>query len=71
MANVCRRAEHSNGGTTSDRHGLLITASASRRHVRSRLIARPARTPVSASSLPFRALTRGSGPVWAANRLPS
>lgn len=46
---------------------LLLTASAPRRKLLSRLNTRPARTPVNASPLPSRATTHDSGPLWAAN----
>ena len=46
---------------------LLLTASAPRRSVLSRLNTRPARTPVNASPLPSRAVTHDSGPLWVAN----
>src|SRR6266480_2731952 len=47
----------------------LLTASASRRKVLTRLNARPARSPVNASTLPLRAAPHDSGPMWVANPL--
>ena len=46
---------------------LLLTASASRSEVLSRLNTRPARTPVNASRLPSRTATHDSGPLWVAS----
>src|SRR6266699_1629658 len=46
---------------------LLLTASASRRKVLTRLNTRPARSPVNASTLPLRAAPHDSGPMWVAN----
>ncbi len=43
----------------------LLTASAFRRLPLSQLSSQPARTPVNASSLPSRATTHDSGPLWA------
>jgi hypothetical protein len=45
---------------------LLLTASASRSEFLTRLNARPARSPVNASTLPLRAGPRDSGPMWVA-----
>src|SRR5437667_12203282 len=45
---------------------LLLTASASRRKVLTRLNTRPARSPVNASTLPLRAAPHDSGPMWVA-----
>src|SRR5437773_2873182 len=45
---------------------LLLTASASRRKVLTRLNTRPARSPVNASTLPSRATPHDSGPMWVA-----
>src|SRR5437762_6096147 len=47
----------------------LLTASASRRKVLTRLNTRPARSPVNASTLPLRAAPHDSGPMWVANPL--
>ncbi len=46
---------------------LLLTASASRRNLLSRLNTRPAPSPVNASTPPSRAAPHDSGPVWVAN----
>src|SRR5882762_6732774 len=48
---------------------LLLTASASRRKVLTRLNTRPARSPVNASTPPLRAAPHDSGPMWVANPL--
>src|SRR6516162_1627111 len=45
---------------------LLLTASASRRKVLTRLNTRPARSPVNASTPPLRAAPHDSGPMWVA-----
>src|SRR5438132_11703981 len=45
---------------------LLLTASASRRKILTRLNTRPARSPVNASTLPLRAAPHDSGPMWVA-----
>src|SRR5215470_2259227 len=45
---------------------LLLTASASRRRVLTRLYTRPARSPVNASTPPLRAAPHDSGPMWVA-----
>src|SRR5215472_2380093 len=45
---------------------LLLTASASRRNLLSRLNTRPARTPVNASTLPLQETPHDSGPLWVA-----
>src|SRR5713101_5390013 len=44
----------------------LLTASASRRKVLTRLNTRPVRSPVNASTLPLRAAPHDSGPMWVA-----
>src|SRR6266571_2591695 len=49
---------------------LLPTASAPRRKFLSRLITRPARAPVNASTPPSRAAPHDSGSVWVANPSP-
>ena len=49
---------------------LLLTASASRRKILTRLNTRPARSPVNASTLPLRAAPHDSGPMWVAIPLP-
>jgi hypothetical protein len=46
---------------------LLLTTSASRRKILSRLNTRPARTPVNASTLPLQEAPHDSGPLWVAN----
>ena len=43
---------------------LLLTASASRRKLLTRLNTRPAHSPVNASTLPLRAAPHDSGPMW-------
>src|SRR5229473_2666 len=48
---------------------LLLTASASRRKVLTRLNTRPARSPVNASTPPLRAAPHDSGPMWVADPL--
>ena len=48
---------------------LLLTASAPRSNVLSRLNTRPARTPVNASPLSLRKATHDSGPLWVARPL--
>ena len=48
---------------------LLLTASASRRKLLTRLNTRPARSPVNASTLPLRAAPHDSGPMWVAKPL--
>src|SRR4029077_14930223 len=48
---------------------LLLTASASWRKFRTRLNTRTARSPVTASTLPLRAATHDSGPMWVATPL--
>jgi hypothetical protein len=45
---------------------LLLTASASRSDLLTRLNTRPARSPVNASTLPLRAAPHDSGPMWVA-----
>ena len=49
---------------------LLLTASAPRSKLLSRLNTRPARTPVNASTPPLRATPHDSGPVWVASPSP-
>src|SRR5467141_3531473 len=48
---------------------LLLTASASRRKVLTRLNTQPARSPVNASTPPLRAAPHDSGPMWVADPL--
>jgi hypothetical protein len=48
----------------------LLTASAPRRHLLSRLNTRPACTPVNASTLPSRAAPHDSGSAWVASPSP-
>jgi len=49
---------------------LLLTASASRSKILTRLNTRPIHSPVNASSPPLRAAPHDSGPVWVANPSP-
>ena len=49
---------------------LILTASAPRRLVLSRLNTRPVRLPVNASTLPLQAAPHDSGPAWVASPSP-